>query len=91
MTEAEILREIQQLPPTEQRALSNQLKESLPELVAQDDNPDRREREFELAMLSEGFFVQIPTGTMTDTEFDEYELPENEGESLSEQIIRERI
>jgi hypothetical protein len=42
-------------------------------------------------MLTEGFFAHIPTRTMTDEEFDEYELPEIEGEPLSEQIIRERI
>ena len=55
------------------------------------DTAALREREFELEMLTEGFFAHIPTRTMTYEEFDEYEPPEIEGEPLSEQIIRERI
>ena len=92
MTGTEILRAIQMLPLTEQRALLAQLNQALPAAPAREaDELERREREFELAMLAEGFFAHIPTQTMTDEEFDEYEPIEIEGEPLSEQIIRERI
>ncbi len=92
-TMTEILRAIQKLPLTEQRALIAQLNQTLPAAAPSDeaDELERREREFELAMLAEGFFARIPTPTMTDEEFDEYEPIEIEGEPLSEQIIRERI
>jgi hypothetical protein len=80
------------LPLTEQRALLAQLNQALPATPADEsDEIERREREFEEAMLAEGFFAHIPTKTMTDEEFDEYEPIEIEGEPLSEQIIRERI
>jgi hypothetical protein len=93
MTGTEILRAIQKLPLTEQRALIAQLNQALPAAApAEEANElERREREFELAMLAEGFFAHIPAHPMTDEEFDEYEPIEIEGEPLSEQIIRERI
>jgi hypothetical protein len=92
MTGTEILRAIQMLPLTEQRALLAQLNQALPAAPAGEaDELERREREFEEAMLAEGFFEHIPAQTMTDEEFDEYEPIEIEGEPLSEQIIRERI
>ncbi|MGE0126889.1 MAG: hypothetical protein AB7U82_02200 [Blastocatellales bacterium] len=91
MTGTEILQAIQKLPLMEQRALIAQLNQALPAATAKADELERREREFELAMLAEGFFAHIPTQTMTDEEFDEYEPIEIEGETLSEQIIRERI
>jgi hypothetical protein len=90
MTGTEILQAIQKLPLAEQRALVEELQQSLPAAEAADELA-RREREFELAMLAEGFFAHLPAETMTDAEFDEYEPPESAGEPLSEQIIRERI
>jgi len=93
MTGTEILQAIQKLPLTEQRALIAQINQSLPAAAPADqaDDLERREREFELAMLAEGFFAHVPTQTMTDEEFDEYEPIEIEGSPLSEQIISERI
>ena len=92
MSGSEILQAIQKLPFSEQRALAEQLQQSLSAAEAlTDDAAAQREREFELEMLTEGFFAHIPTRAMTDEEFDEYEPPEIEGEPLSEQIIRERI
>ncbi len=98
MTTVEILNEIQKLPLPEQRALADKLQQALPtnggvtaaaELAA--DELERREREFELEMLAQGFFSSIPDHTMTDEEFfEDFELLELEGEPLSEQIIRER-
>ncbi len=92
MTGTEILQAIQKLPLPEQRALIARLAETVPVDEADDSGERaRREREFELAMLAEGFFAHLPAGAMTDAEFDEYEPLEVVGEPLSEQIIRERI
>jgi hypothetical protein len=92
MSGTEIFQAIQKLPFSEQRALAEQLQQALSAAEALTaDAADQREREFELEMLTEGFFAHIPTRTMTDEKFDEYEPPEIEGEPLSEQIIRERI
>lgn len=92
MSGNEILQAIQKLPLAEQRALAEQLRQSLSaDGVLNTGEAALREREFELEMLADGLFTQIPTGTMTDEEFDEYEPPEIEGDPLSEQIIRERI
>jgi hypothetical protein len=92
MSGTDILQAIQKLPFSEQRALAEQLQQALSAAEALTaDAAAQREREFELEMLTEGFFAHIPTRTMTDEEFDEYEPPEIEGEPLSEQIIRESI
>ena len=92
MSGSEILQAIQKLPFSEQLELAEQLQQSLSAAEALTvDAAAQREREFELEMLTEGFFAHIPTRAMTDEEFDEYEPPEIEGEPLSEQIIRERI
>ena len=90
MSGTEILQAIQKLPFSEQRALADQLQQAL-SAAAPADELARREREFELEMLAEGFFAHLPTRPMTDEEFDEYEPLEIAGEPLSEQILRERI
>ena len=54
------------------------------------DETERREREFEQEMFAKGYFSHIPPRKMTDAEFEDFEPLEIEGESLSEQIIRER-
>jgi hypothetical protein len=101
MTTTEILNEIQKLPLPEQRALADELHQGLPaegsvtalaELSEwSGDELERREDEFERHLLAKGLISHIPPRTMTDEEFDDFELLELEGEPLSEQIIRERI
>ena len=54
-----------------------------------DEEIERREREFELKLLAEGFITSIPPRDETD-EDDDFEPIEFEGEPLSEMIIRER-
>jgi len=89
MSTTEILKQINKLPISEQRALMDQLQQNLSPAESADDLA-RREREFALEMLAEGFFTSIPTYPLTDDDED-WEPLEVEGEPLSEQIIRERI
>jgi hypothetical protein len=92
MSAAEILKAINELPNAEQRALVDQLQQALSEKPSADeDELARREREFALEMLAEGFFSSIPKYPLTDDDDDDWEPLELEGEPLSEQIIRERI
>lgn len=63
--------------------------EIVPELSAEEI--EAREDDFEQYLLAKGIINHIPSRTMTDEEFDEFEPIEMEGEPLSEQIIRERI
>ena len=93
MTPIEVLNEIQKMPPAEQRKVV----EDLTDYLRGQENGElseaeieRREREFEQKMYEEGFFANIPPRTMTDEEFDEFELLEIEGEPLSETVLRLR-
>lgn len=86
MTPTEILTEIQKLPLGAIQKVSQGVNELLEE-----ENLERREREFAKYLLQKGAIEKIPTGDETDEEFDEFEPIEFEGEPLSEQIIRERI
>lgn len=49
-----------------------------------------REEIFARELLAEGFISKIPSRTMTDEEFDEFELLEIKGELLSETVLRLR-
>lgn len=61
MSGTEILRAIKKLPFSEQRALAEQLQQALSTAEALTaDAAAQREREFELEMLTEGFFAHIP-------------------------------
>ena len=72
MSATEILKAINKLPISEQRALADQLQQALASAEPADDLA-RREREFELEMLAEGFFTSIRSETLTDEEFDDFE------------------
>ena len=86
MTSIEILTEIQKLPLGEIQKVSQGVNELLEE-----ENLERREREFAEYLLQKGAIEKIPPRDETDEEFDAFEPIEFEGEPLSEQIIRERI
>ena len=86
MTPTEILTEIQKLPLGEIQKVSQGVNELLEE-----ENLERREREFAEYLLQKGAIEKIPPRDETDEEFAEFEPIEFEGEPLSEQIIRERI
>ena len=59
--------------------------------LLEEENLERREREFAEYLLQKGAIEKIPPRDETDEEFDAFEPIEFEGEPLSEQIIRERI
>ncbi len=86
MTPTEILTEIQKLPLGEIQKVSQGVNELLEE-----ENLERREREFAEYLLQKGVIEKIPPCDETDEEFDKFEPIEFEGEPLSQQIIRERI
>lgn len=86
MTPAEIIKEIRKLPLSEIQKVSKGVNELLNE-----EDLERREREFAEYLLDKGAIEKIPPRDETDAEFDEFEPVEFEGEPLSEQIIKERI
>ncbi len=86
MTSVEILSEIQKLPLREVQKVS----QGVNQLLDQEDL-ERREKEFAEYLLQKGAIEKIPPRDETDAEFDEFEPLEFDGEPLSEQIIRERI
>lgn len=89
MTPQEILQQIDRLPLTEQREISDLLSRNL--TTNNRNNPDELDvvyRNFQKQLVAEGFLTQIPTG-MTDEE-DDFEPMEFAGEPISETIIKER-
>ena len=86
MTPTEILTEIQKLPLGEIQKVS----QGINELLDKGDS-EQREKEFAEYLLQKGAIEKIPPRDETDEEFAEFAPFEFEGESLSEQIIRERI
>ena len=92
MTTTEVLTEIQKMPLPQMREVAEQTARYVREqerIELTDEEIERREREFELKLLAEGFIISIPPRDETD-EDDDFEPIEFEGEPLSEMIIRER-
>ncbi len=84
MTPQEIIKEVQALPPVQQREILQTLSQNL------NDAPKSALSEAEVAeiLLAKGIISRIPPHWNDDDE--DFEPIEIEGESLSETIIRER-
>ena len=92
MTPTEVISEIQKLPLSDVRQVTDQLTRYLheQETVATHVNMDVCEDEFESYLLAKGLVSHIATQDETGDEFDAFDPIVVKGEPLSETIIRER-
>lgn len=89
MTPAEIISEINKLPPGEWEKIKESVDIPSNRSTNGSSDPQMTEEEFARHLLAKGIISSIPTGE-TDEEFDDFELIAVEGEPLSEMIVRER-
>jgi hypothetical protein len=86
MTTTEILKEIRNLPVSEQQKIKQNLLNDTD--LNGESKPQMTEEEFLQTLLAKGVISEIPVG-ITEEE-DNFEPVEFEGEPVSETIIRER-